>query len=641
MVVIESIRAIGFRKLRIEKPLTLQKGLTIIRGRNEAGKSTLIEAILFGLYGDANLPKSFRRPIAGTEHATLDDLIAYNARKAVIEVVFKVEDKRYKVYRVIERRGQSASQVEARLIDLLTNRIIATGVKPVAEEVKKIIGVSWKEMLATNVVAQKDLEHIIQLRRDNREAIINMMMGLESFNKAKDRAIAERRRLNNELEKMERDLENDRELLKDLQDIEKQYEQYSKEKKEIEPKLARLTDSLNKLKPIYEKLKELRPRYVQLQAVLNNRQQDLMDVAEKLRISLETPVNQWRVEIERKAEIPRLTPRQITILIALMAFSVPLFFIIGLPAFLLLLLGVGILGYMYNQVQRGRLQYASVLAMVKNAEEWGREIESYRRELQKLSDQTHAILEELPEYYKEGLEGGIEEAYQSLEKIVNEYGGKVNELKSRLENCEKFIEENKDKVNKLYEVEQEIKRLEEDIYKTEWHIEILITIINSISKISEKLRKSFAPSVEQHMGKILNTITDGRYKAVKIVPETYDIQIFDANIGRFLRRDIYSGGANDQFLLAMRIAFTLSLLRGAKGTYPKFLFLDEPLSSSDSVRRRCILKLLREEMTKHFEQIILITHVEIPEIPNTLLVTMEEGRVVGARRISEIPEEEV
>jgi len=118
-------------------------------------------------------------------------------------------------------------------------------------------------------------------------------------------------------------------------------------------------------------------------------------------------------------------------------------------------------------------------------------------------------------------------------------------------------------VERLDEVKQDIENLEKAISEIEPRIAALEIIINSLSEISKKLRESFAPSVEQHVGRILNAITDGRYKAVRIDPQTYDIQVFDAQAGRFLPRNIYSGGTNDQFLLAMRIAFTLALLRGA------------------------------------------------------------------------------
>jgi len=822
MVVIESIMAIGFRKLRFEQPVSLEKGLTIIRGPNEAGKSTLIEAILFGLYGDINLSNNLRKPVAGTGRITLNDLIAHGARRAVIEVVFRVGDRRYKVYRVIERRGQSASQVEARLIDLTANRIIATGIRPVAQEVEKIIGVSWKEMLATNVVAQKDLEQIVQLRTRDREAIINMMMGLDSFNKAKNRANEEKNKLTRQLESMEAELRSKCELLKELENTKKQYDKYLKEKGEIEKQLTEVkkkleqvekvasyleelynylerkkqleeakkslnsllqkiqreiaskykrredlkgklestkndqkrkeeklknvtlryqekTKVLNRLKSILSKLEKLKTEYNKLQTTLHSRQQDLRKLAEELGVNPEIPVDRWKTEIEKKVEIPRLTVRQIALPILLALSSIPLFLVIGLLAIVLLILGLGLFGYEYHKVQTKKLQYASTFAKLKDAEVWSKEIEKYKEEMQKLSNKIYDIIEQLPDNYRERLKGGINEIYESLKVMVENIDQETNELNQEIaqlntligqlkksikeheadlrsleeeikegqkefeekqkelheierllsslsppersliipdlqdsENLEEvkktflkyqdalnslrnqktkletrlgdiidFIEKNKDRVERLDEVKQDIENLEKAISEIEPRITVLDVIINSLSDISRKLRESFAPSVEQYMGRILNTITDGRYKAVKIDPQTYDIQVFDAQAGKFLPRNIYSGGTNDQFLLAMRLAFTLALLRGAKGTYPRFLFLDEPLGSSDSERRRRILRLLSEELTKYFEQIILITHVEIPEIPNALLVTMEEGRIVASRRISEIPEAEI
>jgi len=822
MVVIESIMARGFRRLRLEHPLTLEKGLTIIRGHNEAGKSTLIEAILFGLYGDANLLNSFRKPIAGVGRVTLADIVAHDANQAIIEVVFKVGGKRYKVYRVIERRGQSARQREARLIDLTTNHVIAIKPISVTQEVKKLIGVSWKEMLATNVVAQKDLEHLIQLKTPDREAIINMMMGLESFNKAKNRATEEKKRLNSELVNMKRELENKRELQRQLEDLKKQYDQYLEKKKEIEKQLpavekelqrvekvttylkslyeyldkkGRLEESkktlqtriqeiqkeiardqsrrrdfelkletvnkqikekeeklrvkqqdfrakikiINKLKPALNNLENIKSQYDELQNKLKNRQQDLSRLAEELGIEPGIPVGQWRTEVEKLFEIPRLTARKTVLPLLLILLSIPLFIVIGIPAIITLIIGVGILVYMYHKIQTERLKHTSALSKLTDAEKWNKEIEDYKKEIQQLTHEIQKALTSLPDDYKYKLKGEMDKTYQSLktmienikqeanklEQEINILNTKIEQLKERikeyedelrnlgeevkkkqsdideiqkqlqeigkqlrllmppeqslevpelrnpesleevkkvlekyddlfkdlrekkkvfetnLKNIKDFLERNRDKVEKLSEVKREIETLKKTISEISPRIATLEIIINSLSEISRNLRESFAPSVEQHMGRILNAITNGQYKAVKINPANYDIQIFDARVGRFLPRNIYSGGTNDQFLLAMRIAFTLALLQGAKGTYPKFLFLDEPLGSSDSERRKQILRLLSEELTKYFEQIILITHVEIPEVPNALLVTMEEGRIIGARRIAEIPETEI
>ena len=143
----------------------------------------------------------------------------------------------------------------------------------------------------------------------------------------------------------------------------------------------------------------------------------------------------------------------------------------------------------------------------------------------------------------------------------------------------------------------------------------------------------FAPSVEQNMNWLISYVTGGRYKAVRINPDNYDVEVYDAEAGKWMRRDIYSGGTNDQFLLAMRIAFTLSLLPSAKGTYPRFLFLDEPLGSSDQERRQQIVRLLANELTRVFDQIFLVTHVEIEEPPNTTLIELADGRIAETREI--------
>ena len=823
MVVIESIWAVDFRQLRLTEPLKLERGLTIIRGHNEAGKSTLIEAILFGLYGDINLLTSFRKPIIRTGRVILNDIIAHGAKRALIEIIFRVRDKRYKVYRVIERRGTVASQVEARLIDLTTNKILATGVLPVAREVEKIIGVSWKEMLATNVVAQKDLERLVELSFRDREVIINLMMGLESFNRARDRATEEKRELNRQLEETKRELENRRELLRELLDLKRQYDQYLREKEEIEAKipqkimeLRKIEDLTKYLKELYKyletrrRLKDLRQRLREhivslekeirreleeseklkidlakyeteikrlekeldskvirlnaenqflekLEKILKNieqvrdehrvqqqllidRQQKLEELAKELRIDLSVPVKRWREEAERRIKIPRLSPRQFLFPFIAILVSISLYPLVNWLALILLVVGVIMGVRVYHRVQTERLRHATLLGRLRDAKRWKAEMEYYRKKIEQLDRVIEEALSTIPEEYRLRLGNSVNEIYMQLSAVVENKRQEVTEinrqvgelknksevlkektsdikkrlrdisikiqerkendekmrkelegiekqlnslqrpepimpipelsiaeenpeaverltkkyeqlerglrdevvrLKERLERLEVFIRENEDKVKSIDKVKLSIEELEARVKNMEHKVSVLEIVINSLSEISRKLRESFAPAVEKYMGRIINVVTNGKYKAVKIDPSSYDIQVFDAQAGRFLPRNIYSGGANDQLLLAMRIAFTLALLRGAKGIYPRFLFLDEPLGSSDPERRRRILQLLNEELTRYFEQILLITHVETPEVPGATIVTMEEGRIQKIRKIPHAPEAEL
>ncbi|RLE84170.1 MAG: hypothetical protein DRJ41_03620, partial [Thermoprotei archaeon] len=183
---------------------------------------------------------------------------------------------------------------------------------------------------------------------------------------------------------------------------------------------------------------------------------------------------------------------------------------------------------------------------------------------------------------------------------------------------EERIEANRDVEEKYREAKSNMERLSKEV-------EALTKAIECLKMVASKIRESFRPAIERNMSLVISHITDGRYKAVKL-DEKYNIYVLDSEAGEFRPKDIYSGGTVDQFLLAMRLAFILSLLPQTKQTYPRFLFLDEPLASSDQRRRQNIIKLLTTTLSEHFKQIILITHLDINP-PNSKTIVLEDGKV--------------
>src|SRR5438445_13003098 len=77
----------------------------------------------------------------------------------------------------------------------------------------------------------------------------------------------------------------------------------------------------------------------------------------------------------------------------------------------------------------------------------------------------------------------------------------------------------------------------------------------------------------------------------------------------------------------MRLAFALALIPQAKGRNPEFLFLDEPLGSSDKVRREGILALMHGELSENFKQIFLISHVGDLEVEADTIIETDNGVV--------------
>ncbi|QOJ78662.1 SMC family ATPase [Infirmifilum lucidum] len=842
MVVIRSLRAINFRRLNIPEPLQLDRGFIIIKGRNEAGKSTLIEATLFGIYGDHQAIGAIR----GNPQRGYAEVVNHRSRRALVEVEFEVEGRRYRVVRELEREGDSIKQTSARLIEVTSSeRLIATGVKAVNEEVQRILRVSWREMLTTNIVAQKDLERIIEMSKGDRERIINLMMGLESYNKAisiLDEERREKERRKSELEKSIRELEGKigeleklkeaivewrnalrniqdelpkllerektlklaRDYLEELykalmarskieseikvlegqaktlrqaiEDAERRLREYESELKAISEKRPLVAQELDKigseLKQVQEMLRKSSELLLEMKRYYNEREEIVSRINRLAERISSSELEVKRLEAAR-AEIEELRAQKSRLEERLSHLSTPLWVKVGAVVSLsvavlsLLLLNplvsalVSLPGIALALIAawRVKLQHSLRDQVVKlESELKAREalIPSFERE--------RSVLEELLKE-KSALEARVKELEELVSRVVGEYGlgresladaidaleGEVERLKSReeelrrglaeleaeekaLEDVEKRrrndvedlqrqleelrsglgrveeerrrleeeyrgialphppqelaslaesgaltpqtptldtvkaaigrvvdelnkiaqtratwetrmldlrerIREAEEKVSQLDKLRGDAEALRSELQQAEEDIAVALKAIEAMREISKKRREAFAPSVENYMSWVISYFTDGRYRAVKLNPENYDIEVYDSEAGRWMRRDIYSGGTNDQFLLAMRIAFTLTLLPGAKGSYPRFLVLDEPLGSSDVERRERIMKFFTGELTRYFDQIFLITHVDVDEPPNSTVVYIEDGRIARVSRVEQ-PEEQ-
>jgi len=831
MVTIISLKATNFRRLNFREPLSFPRGLTIIRGRNEAGKSTILEAILFGLYGDYRVLRELR----GGRQSSLVDVINYSSSRAKVEVTFEVEGRRFRVERIIERSRDVARQVDARLFEVTGSgeRLIATGTRRVNEEVQRLINVDWREMLASNIIAQKDLERLIRLNKGERDKIINMFMGLESYNKAIEELQEEKRSKSSELEKKETEAKMLSERLESLLRLEEDVKKWTRELQEIEQVLPRLEEEEKKLdgtvqyfeelykrlqarrsllekkrileeniKRAEKELQETRQRIETIRFELSKNEEKLakLDIekkrleqtlvqAEKENTELQSLLARvdelWRSLEESKKEhgrigeeLSRLSQRLQGIekissslgvlgeelkkieektkkvkipapyiyssigLVALGATLSILYLPLGILALLLSIVPI-LLGKLSKQktllglqsekekllrekntlegelrlLERDREEYGKllerkteieekisqilgqlqtlsraegqaslehyVLQLREKAREQQKRTEELRRRHQETLSEFSStsqnkqnlakLLEELSSREKErdGEIGGLREQLKTVEAQYSsisipvppfeiegvstsitedeledievllqvyrrEHGSKSREVASKKADknrLKQYIEQAEEQLKELPRVKENLDTLGKEIKSLKTEIEAREKAIEVLRNISAKRRSMFAPSVEQNMNWLISYVTGGRYKAVRINPDNYDVEVYDAEAGKWMRRDIYSGGTNDQFLLAMRIAFTLSLLPSAKGTYPRFLFLDEPLGSSDQERRQQIVRLLANELTRVFDQIFLVTHVEIEEPPNTTLIELADGRIAETREI--------
>lgn len=147
------------------------------------------------------------------------------------------------------------------------------------------------------------------------------------------------------------------------------------------------------------------------------------------------------------------------------------------------------------------------------------------------------------------------------------------------------------------------------------------------------------PETEAYMRAILPALTVGRYRDVSLTRDDAQatqggvdltIRMWDDVAGRYVRKNLFSGGARDQASLALRLAFALATLPRGRGATPGFIFLDEPLSAFDAERSRALAQALtRGAIATAFPQVFLISHSQVID-PRDFDYTlrMEDGRVV-------------
>jgi exonuclease SbcC len=772
MVRLLSLEASNFKRLNLQRPLELGEGITLIAGQNESGKSTILDAILYGL---------FTRTIRPGGKPRDEDLLQYGTNKLSLSLSFIVEDRRF----VVERRIHRTRPNEATLNERLPNgslRAIATKVNAVTDEIAKLLGgLTFDEIVASNVVAQKELNKIVEQRRGDRIGVINAFLNLESFNRAAEKLADEKRAIEGtpstpgtltvardkleELRTQLKELKDKKEELEQTQtnltNLSKKTEETRKEHKKKHELLEKLQtyqealarknqiasdiknkeellrgvkgqiDDLESKQENYSSLKDELKKYEGIDQLptamdrlsiaaqdLENRQLQLQTSEKSAPIGV-AGLQKTYQEIRaypgalgiQQAQKIRQNAKTIMIASALLTIAgAALGVLVGWIFFALV--AAGIIGLMYSTRQSGRAsaltaQHADYVARVRSYEDQSRISAEHENRLSALRTQVSEARQKLAQAindvgrYRELARGPTQDPVQISHDIANRFDQEMsqrrilstkieqldNDLKKRpdLENQEKTIsgaikelqrqhdaiilpelperitysdellvrtrtedqslhdaivkndenirnlKDNIGKLTKFIEEKKDLPHQTEVQEKTVQGLEKRLRIVNDarmgLDKTSESLRTRVKPSVEYYMSIFLPSVTMNRYKAVRL-DDDYKLSVWDAEAGEYRPREVFSGGTEDQLLLVMRLAFALALTPEARGTRPEFLFLDEPLGSSDEVRRGEIIQLLKTELAQYFKQILLVSHVEGLEQEVDHIVRLENGRVV-------------
>lgn len=707
-----------------------EEGRIAIVGPNETGKSTILEAIDYALYG-----------LRGGAAEARTDVITWGKKEARLRLEFSCSGQRFTIQRTLSEATHRArltpwsdsEEDEANAI---------TSIREIQARVEEVTGMDRDAFEKLVYVRQKDLDALRDLYRSGRTQFLNRVMGIEIFDASAKRVKEDLSHLDNESKSKN----------SEFNALRASHEQYTVKRKESEILASEVPNLTTGVENLLGELEEANITFAALEwrrdfeaaqdlikslkAQLENAQKNrseyegllkqsanyraafekydpeitrLQETSETLRIQ-ETRLEEARTELANIKEEVKQTAdrtgltgkfsepetiaraRQRQLLYVLFSLGSALGLMMGGLVLNLILSAIGLVAlglfayFLYNYVRLDRILTGSseVLSLLRRQGEQESRVQSLQDALTATVEQTGFAsadeagkeLNEIVERMRDetgrdsiqGLKALLDVTDERLEKIKGSVvEGEVEKLEEEIRAKEDKIETEELKkplggegveytsngyaaakektagLNKRYlELKAELDRkcvqaeqigrdlkqlkvqsdrfeaLRGEIRGLETQMKTLKEVIAHFDETSKELRAIVLPHARFIVNQMLPMMTEGRYSDFQI-SEDLKFTVLSSEVGEYKERELFSGGTQDQFLIALRLAFTQSILDSRLTADKYCLLLDECIASSDETRRQGIFDVL-EAARSVFTQILIVAHEDISDYTDYYVV---------------------
>jgi DNA repair exonuclease SbcCD ATPase subunit len=184
-LIIKTLSLDGFRSFSNAR-LDFLPGQNYIFGQNWQGKSSIVDAIGFALFGLDVFPKK----VAGTT-VSADHLVNEDSRKARVQLDFVFNDQSYSIERILPGR-----QVTLKNGD----EVAATGTRTVNEKLNSLLGVDVKLFQNIFYSDQDELRKSLEFSPEERRVFIERLLGVQEWKERIDLLRSAKRSLESFLE---------------------------------------------------------------------------------------------------------------------------------------------------------------------------------------------------------------------------------------------------------------------------------------------------------------------------------------------------------------------------------------------------------------------------------------------------------
>ena len=247
-----------------------------------------------------------------------------------------------------------------------------------------------------------------------------------------------------------------------------------------------------------------------------------------------------------------------------------------------------------------------------------------KKKIEEINTKINILKNEINEQEKEIEEENNKINIESnihLELIKNKYNNENinNKINSDLNNIEYFIKLNQENINdkkieknkiefelnninkkieSMVNLQEEYDQLQEELHILENKNKSIEIAKEALKNAYEEMKKNITPKFTQNLSNTINKISNGKYKKIAINDE--EGLIVEIDNGEYIPAELFSVGTIDQLYLSLRLSMVQEI---SEEKMP--IILDETFAYFDNERLENVLKYLINELKEN--QVILFT----------------------------------
>jgi len=647
--------------------LEFENGVTVFVGDNGAGKSSIIDAITFALFGQ-HTRKSNK------------SLIKRGSNQGFTKIGFSINGKQYEAVRKIDNKGSLSAKFSEIIGD---DRIeLAAGERKqfgesMTREIEKTIGLNFEKLKIASIVQQGELNAIINAKPKEFKELLNAIIGIDKLDVASESMKIVNKEFRKKIrEKIGYDDTEIEKLSLDLERYQKEIEEAKPEKNQLETKQGKLQNEVDDLRkkveteaPKIDKINQLGLRRKELiayakeaireiQHEINENESKIRDCEgcfehASLKEDLESKIQKVEQAIEDTVKkIQELTNQNASLKEKQLLASKlqlkdnkcpvcdshveklnPLFQEKHLKQEIVLLKEKTILKEkekdVYNQkrkefsekLQNARDAEATLRAYsISNKEELMKiqvEVETKKQNIQKIPLTTNGSLLEISQIdsrtkiifeniLKLEIEtsGFKEQEFLNLKKLVNEKQMNLSQIDQQIGAISEKISKGEEQINVIQYAISELKIVKEYVKGLD---EIQINIFSRDGPVATSLRSWALNTISVKASEYLSLLNT-KIQRILLSEKTRDVSITCYSKNEVLELESLSGGEKVSVALALRLG--MASLLGASNL--NLMILDEPTTHLDAERKKSLVGVLSQlsniSNSESPMQFLIITH---------------------------------